>query len=60
MLNNYLRAPGIMFGMGMLWRDSFHIPSFYVLSFIAIFWNVNILIMILSKIIFGRYSIRYC
>ena len=39
-LNNYLRAPGIMFGMGMLWKDTFHVKPFYVLiSFVAMFWN---------------------
>tara|TARA_A100001015_G_C14954090_1_gene697995 strand:- start:505 stop:1155 length:651 start_codon:yes stop_codon:yes gene_type:complete len=41
-LNNYLRAPGIMFGMGMLWKDSFHISPFYVfISFLAMFWNAQ-------------------
>ena len=41
-LNNYLRAPGIMFGLGMLWKDSFHISPFYVfMSFLAMFWNAQ-------------------
>ena len=41
-LNNYLRSPGIMFGMGMLWKDSFHVSPFYVLmSFMTLFWNAQ-------------------
>lgn len=41
-LNNYLRAPGITFGMGMLWRDSFHISKLNVLlSFLTLFWNAQ-------------------
>ena len=41
-LNNYLRAPGIMFGMGMLWKDSFHVSPFYVfMSFTSMFWNAQ-------------------
>ena len=41
-LNNYLRAPGIMFGMGMLWKDSFHVSPFYVfMSFLSMFWNAQ-------------------
>ena len=41
-LNNYLRAPGIIFGLGMLWRDSSHVSPFSVFaSFLAMFWNAQ-------------------
>lgn len=41
-LNNYLRAPGIIFGLGMLWRDSFHVSSFNVFAgFLTMFWNAQ-------------------
>ncbi len=41
-LNNYIRSPGIMFGMGMMCKDSFHISSFYVfMSFLTMFWNAQ-------------------
>ena len=29
-LNNYLRSPGIIFGLGILWRDISHISSLTV------------------------------
>lgn len=41
-LNNYLRSPGIIFGLGMLWRDTSHISSLTVLmSFMTLFWNAQ-------------------
>ena len=39
---NYLRSPGIMFGVGMFWKDSFHISPFYLfISFLTMFWNAQ-------------------
>ena len=41
-LNNYLRSPGIMFGVGMFWKDSFHISPFYLfIGFLTMFWNAQ-------------------
>lgn len=41
-LNNYIRAPGIMFGLGMFWRDIKRISLFYVsFSFVTLFWNAQ-------------------
>ena len=41
-LNNYLRAPGVMFGLGLLWKDSFHFSSLTIfMSFLAMFWNAQ-------------------
>ena len=39
-LNNYIRAPGIIFGLGLMWKDTFNISPFYVFSsFLTLFWN---------------------
>ena len=41
-LNNYVRAPGIIFGMGLMWKDTFHISGLYtLLSYIVLFWNAQ-------------------
>ena len=41
-LNNYLRAPGVMFGLGLLWKDIFHFSSLTIfMSFLAMFWNAQ-------------------
>lgn len=41
-LNNYLRAPGIMFGMGLIWKDAFQFSSLTIfMSFLAMFWNAQ-------------------
>ena len=37
-LNNYIRSPGIIFGLGMLWRDVSHVSQLTVLmSFLTLF-----------------------
>ena len=39
-LNNYLRAPGIIFGMGLMWKDTFSLqPLYTLLSFLTLYWN---------------------
>ena len=56
-LNNYLRAPGIMFGMGMFWKDSFHISTFFIfMSFTTMFWNAQ---YFNYEIIKNYYSVKY-
>tara|TARA_R110000851_G_scaffold207858_1_gene360216 strand:- start:205 stop:855 length:651 start_codon:yes stop_codon:yes gene_type:complete len=41
-LNNYIRAPGIIFGMGLMWKDTYHTNSFYTLvSYLVLFWNAQ-------------------
>lgn len=41
-LNNYIRAPGIVFGMGLMWKDTFHINHLYTLmSYLTLFWNAQ-------------------
>ena len=41
-LNNYIRGPGIIFTLGLYWRDSFNYNFFvYWFSFIALFWNAT-------------------
>ena len=41
-LNNYLRAPGIIFGMGLMWKDTFSLqPIYTLLSFFTLFWNAQ-------------------
>lgn len=39
-LNNYIRSPGIIFGLGLMWKDTFDICYFYVISsYLVLFWN---------------------
>jgi hypothetical protein len=39
-LNNYIRSPGIIFGMGLMWKDTFHINNLYILlSYTVLYWN---------------------